>query len=482
MRWAVGEAHPLPFRTAAFDALFAGELVEHLADPGAGVAEFRRVLRPGGTLILTTPNRLRLANLVDRSERPYSPDHLSELSYDEAHALLAREGFDIVASTGVHLELLLNWLSPMPKLDRLQRRLESTVGGAPDARPPRRGRPGPAVFARPHLRRAPARVTFLAGGGERRAAVAGCVAAAAWIALCARWFDGPHRGATLLRIPPAVFALVAPRRRARVDRRPARPASGDGGDELAREAGARGRPRLRVPPAPGLARGAGYVTADGALSGIVALRIREGLEHLVFVPHVPYSGSLKSHLAAALGLVVDLPRAFALVSVLFYCVFVAAAFLLAERAWRRSDLALAAGVYLAFAPAFVTRYSLSNDGNYVEVLALGSAALLALVAWDEDRARLTLPWIAGLLLGLAFWCHILAVIPAAAAVLFLLGAPACRGAGAARGSRADSSSATRPASCGTPPTAGNRSATCSREGRRWRARSRRLSTSGRGRC
>ena len=122
VRWAVAEAHPLPFRDAAFDALFAGELVEHLADPAAGMAEFRRVLRPGGTLILTTPNRLRLANLVDRSERPYSPDHLSELSYDEAHALLDREGFDVVASTGLHLELMLNWLSPMPKLDRLQRR------------------------------------------------------------------------------------------------------------------------------------------------------------------------------------------------------------------------------------------------------------------------------------------------------------------------------------------------------------------------
>ena len=100
----------------------------------------------------------------------------------------------------------------------------------------------------------------------------------------------------------------------------------------------------------------------------------------------------------------------------------AAAFLLAERAWRRTDLALAAALYLAFAPAFVTRYSLSNDGNYVEVLALGSAALLAVVAWDEDRGRLTLPLVAGLLLGLALWCHILAVIHVAAAGLFVLGA------------------------------------------------------------
>ena len=122
VRWVVGDAHPLPFRDAAFDGLFAGELIEHLPDPEAGVEEFRRVLRPGGTLVLTTPNRRRLANVVDRSERPYSPDHLSELSYDEARALLRARGFTILEESGLHLELLLNWLSPLPKLDRLQRK------------------------------------------------------------------------------------------------------------------------------------------------------------------------------------------------------------------------------------------------------------------------------------------------------------------------------------------------------------------------
>jgi SAM-dependent methyltransferase len=121
VRFLVGDALPLPFRDGAFDALFAGELIEHLPDPRPGVSEFGRVLRPGGTLILTTPNRLRLANLADGSERPYSPDHLSELSYDEVCALLVAEGFEIRRATGLHLELLLNWFSPMPKLDCLQR-------------------------------------------------------------------------------------------------------------------------------------------------------------------------------------------------------------------------------------------------------------------------------------------------------------------------------------------------------------------------
>jgi SAM-dependent methyltransferase len=122
VRWAVAGAAPLPFRGAAFDALFAGELIEHLPDPRPAVVEFSRVLKPGGTLILTTPNRRRLANLADRSDRPYSPDHLSELSYDEVHGLLREAGFDVLQATGLHLELLLNWLSPHPKLDRLQRR------------------------------------------------------------------------------------------------------------------------------------------------------------------------------------------------------------------------------------------------------------------------------------------------------------------------------------------------------------------------
>jgi SAM-dependent methyltransferase len=121
VRWLVADAHPLPFRDAAFEALFAGELIEHLPDPAAGTREFQRVLKPGGILVLTTPNRRRLANVVDRSDRPYSPDHLSELSYDEVLALLEASGFDVLYKSGLHLELLLNWLSPLPKLDRLQR-------------------------------------------------------------------------------------------------------------------------------------------------------------------------------------------------------------------------------------------------------------------------------------------------------------------------------------------------------------------------
>ena len=177
-------------------------------------------------------------------------------------------------------------------------------------------------------------MTPAATPGGRRFPVAGAVAAAAWLVLCARWFDGPHRGPGLLRVPPALLALVA------LIAGVAWLAAHRG--PLLALVATRSPARLALAVALAFAfrlplawhGAAGYVTADGALSGIVALRIRTGLEHLVFVPHVPYSGSLKSHLAALLGAVVEMPRAFAFASVLFYCVFVAAAFLLAERAWR----------------------------------------------------------------------------------------------------------------------------------------------------
>jgi hypothetical protein len=79
--------------------------------------------------------------------------------------------------------------------------------------------------------------------------------------------------------------------------------------------------------------------------------------------------------------------------------------------------ALLAGLYAAFSPPFLTRYSLSNDGNYVEVLALGTWALWLAARWTRESAsRGPLAFAAGLLLGLGFWCHILAVIHAAALV------------------------------------------------------------------
>src|SRR3954469_5033062 len=46
----------LPFDDAAFDLVWCSEVIEHLEDPAFALNELRRVTKPGGLLLLTTPN------------------------------------------------------------------------------------------------------------------------------------------------------------------------------------------------------------------------------------------------------------------------------------------------------------------------------------------------------------------------------------------------------------------------------------------
>jgi 2-polyprenyl-3-methyl-5-hydroxy-6-metoxy-1,4-benzoquinol methylase len=52
---------PLP--DASFDVVWAGETIEHIADTPGWLSEVRRLLRPGGSLLLSTPAHGRLARL-----------------------------------------------------------------------------------------------------------------------------------------------------------------------------------------------------------------------------------------------------------------------------------------------------------------------------------------------------------------------------------------------------------------------------------
>jgi SAM-dependent methyltransferase len=50
-----GDALHLPFAAATFDRVIASEVLEHLVDDTAAMAELARVLRPGGTMAVTVP-------------------------------------------------------------------------------------------------------------------------------------------------------------------------------------------------------------------------------------------------------------------------------------------------------------------------------------------------------------------------------------------------------------------------------------------
>jgi SAM-dependent methyltransferase len=83
---------PLPFPDEDFDAVVAGELLEHVRFPDNVVAEAVRVLRPGGVLVGSVPNIYRLrSRLFFLAGRPpdNDPTHLHMFSPTSLRELLS---------------------------------------------------------------------------------------------------------------------------------------------------------------------------------------------------------------------------------------------------------------------------------------------------------------------------------------------------------------------------------------------------------
>ena len=85
-RFVEGSVAALPLPDASVDLVVSFETIEHLAaaDQPRMIAEFARVLAPGGTLLLSSPNRPEYSDV--RSYR--NPFHLHELDRDELARLL----------------------------------------------------------------------------------------------------------------------------------------------------------------------------------------------------------------------------------------------------------------------------------------------------------------------------------------------------------------------------------------------------------
>lgn len=75
-------AYKLPFEAESFDVVVSCEVIEHLRKPERMLNEAKRVLKPGGKFILTTPYRL--------TEFPLDENHVKEYFPGEIRAMLEK--------------------------------------------------------------------------------------------------------------------------------------------------------------------------------------------------------------------------------------------------------------------------------------------------------------------------------------------------------------------------------------------------------
>lgn len=123
-RFVRGNVAVLPLATASIDTVVCLQVIEHLWDQRQFAAECRRVLRPGGRLLVSTPNRLT-----------FSPGQDQPTNLFHSHEFTASELVALMRSGGYHVETLLG-LHPAPRLKELDLRHGGSFAAAQLANPP----------------------------------------------------------------------------------------------------------------------------------------------------------------------------------------------------------------------------------------------------------------------------------------------------------------------------------------------------------
>jgi SAM-dependent methyltransferase len=109
----LGAAEKLPYDDGTFDLVTALDVVEHLDDDLAGLREMRRVLRPGGRVLLFVPTFMFLWGLQDDVS-----NHRRRYRMPELERLLEQAGFEVERTTYANITFFMPILA-MRKLMRL---------------------------------------------------------------------------------------------------------------------------------------------------------------------------------------------------------------------------------------------------------------------------------------------------------------------------------------------------------------------------
>ena len=120
----------LNFPDGHFDCVLAGEVLDYLFDPDAMVEDLRRLIKPGGKLIVTVPNLAGLGNRMlllfgcppySLEVRPSQGGYWRYFTFDTIYELLRDHGFRIerIESTCVASPLIYMQFLGLPLLNKL---------------------------------------------------------------------------------------------------------------------------------------------------------------------------------------------------------------------------------------------------------------------------------------------------------------------------------------------------------------------------
>ncbi len=93
----VYDGNQLPFANHSFDAIVSLQVIEHIMNDEQYLGEIVRVLRPGGVLILTTPNRVYR---LKPGQKPWNRFHVREYEMNELKKLVGKF-FDSIECLGI---------------------------------------------------------------------------------------------------------------------------------------------------------------------------------------------------------------------------------------------------------------------------------------------------------------------------------------------------------------------------------------------